>query len=248
MTRSRNSRAGVTLIEVLIAVTLLSLLTVAMAIAIRVAFAAYTKSNTKLMENRRVAGAQRILVQELEGMMPVFAACGGGPGAPGTKVPFFQGEPNVMHMVSTYSLQEAWRGRPQILEMFVIPNDEGPGVRLVVNESVYTGYLGTSETCVGFTTNGDTGAKLPQFRAPAAGTKSFVLADQLESCRFFYQMPTTASAPPTWGANWVGKGWPVAVRIEMIPLAPDPSRLQPITVTAALHIRRDPEKVYTDAY
>jgi hypothetical protein len=34
----------------------------------------------------------------------------------------------------------------------------------------------------------------------------------------------------------------------MAPLSPDPTRLQPISVTAPLHIRRDPEKVYVDEY
>jgi hypothetical protein len=33
----------------------------------------------------------------------------------------------------------------------------------------------------------------------------------------------------------------------MAPLHPDPSRIQPITVTAPIHIRRDPEKKYEDA-
>jgi hypothetical protein len=32
----------------------------------------------------------------------------------------------------------------------------------------------------------------------------------------------------------------------MAPADTDPSRLQPISIVAPLHIRRDPEKVYTD--
>src|SRR5262245_59487174 len=53
--------AGVTLIEVLVAVTLLSLLTVGMMYAMSVGFQAFQKTDRTLMENRRVAGAQRIL-------------------------------------------------------------------------------------------------------------------------------------------------------------------------------------------
>ena len=81
------------------------------------------------------------------------------------------------------------------------------------------------------------------------GAKSFVLADKLAYCRFVYYTPSVVlNDPPTWQPDWASKGWPLAVRIEMAPSSPDPSRLQPITITAPLHIRRDPDKVYTDVY
>ncbi len=74
LTRRNRWQAGTTLIEVLIAVTLLSLLSVAMAFALRIGINAYQKTSGKLMENRRVAGAQRILEEELEGIVPSVAA------------------------------------------------------------------------------------------------------------------------------------------------------------------------------
>lgn len=78
MTRRRRS-AGVTLMEVLIAVTLLSLLTTGMVLAMRIGLNVFAKTNTRLMGNRRVAGAQRVLEQELAGLVPVVAACAGAP-------------------------------------------------------------------------------------------------------------------------------------------------------------------------
>jgi len=51
-----STRAGVTLIEVLVAITLLSLLSVAMLFALRIGLMAYSKTNAKLMDDRRVAG------------------------------------------------------------------------------------------------------------------------------------------------------------------------------------------------
>jgi hypothetical protein len=72
------------------------------------------------MDNRRVAGAQRILEQQLEGMMPVVAPCGAGPQGGGTNAAS-SGRAATMRLVSTFSLQQAWRGQPQILEVFLIP-------------------------------------------------------------------------------------------------------------------------------
>jgi prepilin-type N-terminal cleavage/methylation domain-containing protein len=240
---TRRTRAGVTLIEVLVAITLLSMLSVAMLFALRIGLMAYSKTNAKLMDDRRVAGAQRILEQELEGIVPAVGPCSGmpdaGPGsAPsGPMFGFFQAAPNSMRLVSTFSLQQGWRGRPQILELFVVPSDSGEGLRLVVNELPYSGPLAAGRLCTGVTPDPAAGVALPHFLPVTAGPNSFVLADKLAFCRFVYlwppKMPTD---PPAWSPVALGAGWPLAIRVEMGPLQPDPSVLQPLTVTAALHL------------
>ena len=243
----RRGEAGVTLIEMVVAVTLLSLLSLGMVMAIQVGLSAYGKTETKLMDNRRVAGAQRIALQELEGLVPAFVQCGAdASGGSGARAVLFQGLSDSMSMVSTYSLQQGWRGQPQILQMFVIPGEES-GVRLVVNEFPYTGSRGAGQYCTGSFTPPNTISRLAQMIPPKAGPATFVLSDHLAYCRFFYYTPAVGPYdPPTWQPTWAWKGWPLAIRIEMAPASPDPSRLQPITVTAPLHIHRDSEKVYTD--
>jgi general secretion pathway protein J len=239
----RYSVRGVTLIELLVAITLLSLLSVGLLMALRLGLNAYAKTQARLMDNRRVAGAQRILEEQLEGLMPVVAACGASAAAGGTKMAFFQGEPQVMRLVSTFSLQQAWRGRPQILEVFVIPGADGRGVRLVVNEIPYTGGLGAGQLCTG----PGTGGMGFHFLPATAGPKSFVLADKLAYCRFSYLTPPAEpNHPPLWLPVWAAAMWPAGVRVDMAPLDPDPSRLQPIAVTAPIHIHRNPEIPYGD--
>jgi prepilin-type N-terminal cleavage/methylation domain-containing protein len=232
---TRSSRAGVTLVELLIAVTLFSLLSLGMLFAFRIGLLAYSRTQTTLMENRRVAGAQRILEQELQGMVPVVAECAGGPETGGPKVAFFQGEPQAMRLVSTFSLQEASRGMPQILELFVAPADKG--VRLLVNEIPYAGPRAAGRYCTG-----------PGHYLPVSfSDKSFVLADRLAYCRFTYlSVPLQVNPIPVWGSVFDGRTWPRAVRIEMAPLEIDPSRLQPITVTAPIRIHRSAEIHYDD--
>jgi type II secretory pathway pseudopilin PulG len=235
----RRSTAGVTLMELLIAILLLSLLSVGLLFALRAGLTAYSKTQAKLMDNRRVAGAQRILEQELEGLVPVVAKCGQGLEGGGTPTAFFQGEPQTMRLASTFSLQGAWRGQPQILEIFVIPGAEGLGVRLVVNEIPYQGPLMAGRLCLG----------PHKFFPASAGPGSFVLADKLAFCRFSYQdQPENQSLPPAWFPRFVGAAWPRAVRIDMAPLDPDASRLQPISILAPIHVYRHPEISYADDY
>jgi prepilin-type N-terminal cleavage/methylation domain-containing protein len=228
---------GVTLLEVLIAVTLLSVLSVAMFMAMRIGLNSFAKADTRLMDNRRAAGAQRIVEDQIEGLMPVMATCVGTAGGAGPRIPFFQGEPEVMRLVSAFSLQGGWRGQPQILELFVIAGENGRGVRLVVNETRYTGPLGAGRFCTG----------PRQFVPVNAGATSFVLADKLAYCRFRYLRPgPTPVQPPEWVGTWTTQTWPQAVRIDMAPLEANPSRVQPISVVAPVKLHRSPEIRYED--
>ena len=233
----RRSTAGVTLMELLISVVLFSLLSVGLLFALRIGLSTYSKTQTRLMDNRRVAGAQRILEQELEGLVPVVAQCGGGMEGGGGKAQFFQGEPEVMRLGSTFSLQGAWRGQAQILEIFVIPGAEGGGVRLVVNEIPYEGPVSAGRLCFG----------AHKFPGASSGPNSFVLADKLAFCRFTYlDQPEDLNLALAWFPRFAGPTWPRAVRIEMAPLNPDAGGLQPISVVAPIHVFRHPEIPYGD--
>jgi prepilin-type N-terminal cleavage/methylation domain-containing protein len=249
----RRDQSGVTLIEILIAITLLSLLSVAMMLAMRIGVNTFGKTSAKLMGDRRVGGAQRILLEEIEGIVPVLAPCLGSPQSPGAQqgsarpIGFFQGEPEAMRLVSTFSLQLGWRGMPQILELAVTPGENGRGVRLVVNEVPYTGAAAAGRLCVGFAPDPITGVIMPQYAPVAAGPQSFVLADQLAFCRFLYLSPgPQPGLPAVWTRDWSAVGWPRGVRVEMAPLEPDGTRLQPNTVTAPVRLSVTPGIPYAD--
>jgi hypothetical protein len=228
---------GITLLEILIAVSLLSLLSVAMFLAMRIGLNAYTKADMRLMENRRVAGAQRILQEQISGLVPVMAVCSGAAGVPGPQALFFEGQPDVIRLVSMFSLEQAFHGQPQILEIFVIAGENGRGVRLVANEILYTGPPGAGRFCTGPS----------QFLPVTAGPLSFVLADKLAWCHFAFLAPPPAPLqPPVWKQAWTTQTWPLAVRIDMAPLDPNPAAVQPISVVAPLNLHRDPQIKYED--
>jgi general secretion pathway protein J len=239
---AKKSERGVTLVELLVAVTLLALLSVAMFGAMRIGLTSFLRADDKLMANRRAAGAQRILNEELEGLIPVLTSCGSAATGSANRMPFFQGEPSAMRLVSTFSLQEGARGRPQILEMQVIPGDT-TGVRLVVNEIPYKGPEGGGLPCVPRSGGGP-----PQFAPIQIGPQSFVLADKLAYCRLSYLVPARdPGRPGSWSGSWSSaSAWPMAIRVEMAPLQADASRVQPITVTAPIHLHRNPELPYED--
>ncbi|MBE7543155.1 MAG: prepilin-type N-terminal cleavage/methylation domain-containing protein [Bryobacteraceae bacterium] len=239
-----NSRRGVTLLELLIAITLVSLLSTGMLFAIRTGLGALEGVQRRVNDNRRVTGAYRILEQQLGSFLPVRARCGQATGTPGNPTMFFQGEPSVLRFVSSYSLEGAHRGHPVIVEIFVAPGDQGRGVRLLVNETPYFGPAGAGFFCMPPQPDANTGIPRTVFPPAAPRRGTFVLADRLSAARFSFEQALEGQ-PPLWLPLWIRNDlWPSAIRIELIPLEDDRSRVQPFTLTTRLRVTKPPDEPF----
>jgi hypothetical protein len=233
--------------EVLVAVMLLSVLSLGILFALRIGLSAMGKANHRLMDNRRVAGTERILEQQIAGFMPVLALVAPSPDAAGVKVPFFEGRAQSMRFVSSYSLGEASRGLPQVLEFQVIEGEQGRGVRLVVNENPYTGPRSAGVFCLGPGPDPELGVLTQRFLPIAIGPRSFVLADRLAFCRFSYLGAVPGMPVERWQPAWSPMNkWPLGIRIEMASLDTDAANLKPLTVTEQVHVDRYPIFDYAD--
>ena len=177
---SRTKQRGMTLIEVLIAVSLLSLLSVGMLFAIRAGLSAMESASRRVALNRRAMGAQRILAEQVAGFLPAKARCGASEVSEGAApTALFTGQEGVLRFATRYSLGAASRGMPVIVELFVVPGEGGKGVRLVVNERPYNGPGGAGFYCGPAMPDPVSGLALPQWVAPQATPATFVLADKL---------------------------------------------------------------------
>jgi len=242
--RSQRPEAGVTLMELLIAMTLMSLLSTGIVMCLRVGLGALNKADSKLMANRRVASIERILEDQITSVIPITADCQPQPERPPARSAFFQGEAQSMRLASTYSLQEGGRGMPMILEYQVIPGENGLGVRLVVNEHWYTGPRGAGMFCIGMGADPLTGLPAPLFVPIQIGAGSFVLADKLAYCRFSYRDLLPPPELERWVVHWIKPVLPSAVRVEMAPLVPDSARLEPVSLTIPVRVTRIPLAPY----
>ena len=243
----RAASRGVTLIELLIAVSLLGLLSTAVVMSLGAGFTSLGKANAKVIANRRAISVQRILRSQVAGMMPGRLDCMTAANAPPVRTWLFDGRPETMRFVSSYSLEEAARGYPRILEYQVIAGENGRGVRLILNEILYTGPREAAPLCTGVLPSPVPGQFVAQFRPAEAGPRSFVLADKLAFCRFSYrEAPPPPEAGYRWLPVWNHAGWPTAVRIEMAQLDPDPSRVPLLSLTAPVRMVRSLDLVYAD--
>ena len=242
----RRNQRGVTLLELLIAVSLMSLLSLGILYSMRVGVNAMEKTNDRFRKNRRVLGVEKALAAQIAGLMPVTIECLGGGGGQGGKAVMFHGDPQSMRFVSSYSLQEGARGYPKLLEFTVIGGEGGVGVRLIVNEIPYTGPFSLRGACIGTQPDPVTGQSAPLFLPIAPRPDSFVLADKLAGVRFVYREERPPPLLERWMPRWVANKLPSAIRIEMIPLEANVASLQVITTTIPVRITANPMLSYAD--
>jgi len=243
--RTKHPEAGVTLIEILIAVTLLSFLSIGVLLAMRTGFNTMGKVDSRLITDRRVSYARRIIESEMSGF--VYTTADWHPGQPEYQmVPFTQWEYQTMRFVTNYSLQDAWRGKPQIAAFQVIPGADGNGVRLIVNETPYAGSVQAGQMIFGIAP-GQFG-QVVSFAPVVAGPQSFVLADRLAYCHFSYLEPLTQPPFQDWRPDWeLPSRLPQGIRIEMAPLGGSPADLHVSTITTSLNVNQTPGITYADA-
>lgn len=249
MIHRHRSDAGFTLVEVLIASTLLMALTTGILLALRVGINAMDHADARLMHNRRVMAVERILEAQVSDIVPAMTTCQPKNNEdPGQSIAFFQGDAQTMRFITSYSLNDSSRGLPQLLEYQVIPGEHGEGVRLVVNENLYSGPLSARAFCSGTRVDDSTGATLPVFVPVHIGPGSFVIADKLSACHFEYLQPDKdlVKNPSIWVPHWTRPVLPDAIRVVMGPLDPEASQLPLLTLTVPISVNRDPSVAYAN--
>jgi hypothetical protein len=216
-----------------------------MLVAMRLGFSTMDKTDSRLVSNRRVTNSRQIIENEISGFMHSMAYVHPKPGET-SYVVFLQAESRQMRFVTSYSIDDAWRGRPQIALMQVIPGDRNEGVRLIVNEIPYTGPEQAGQQVSGIEQN-PPGLPIIHYREVNAGSQSFVLADRLAYCRFSYLEPLYQPPFQIWKPEWVRPDiLPKAVRIEMSPLEAKPGELHISTITVPISVTRPVATSYAD--
>jgi len=232
------------MLEMLIAITLLSLLTVGFFMALRIGLNAMERTSIRMDENRRMVGVEQVFDRQIAGILPAMASCGGS-----RRAPIFSGTPTTMRLVTSHSLAGAGRGYPQLLEYLIVPGPIAGSSRLVVNEIPYAGSSTIAGLCQGVAAN------QLLLRPPVSGPLSFVLADRLASARFVYLYENPIRMVREWRPVWQpaavptpGSALPTAIRIEMVSLATEPAHMRFSPITLRVRVNRMPfdEYLYDD--
>lgn len=237
-----SGRAGMTLIEILVAVSILALLSTGILMAMRIGFNTMDKTDAHLVHNRRVVNTRRIVESQIAGFVYTKADYQQQPGSHAL-VDFREFTQSRMRFVTTYSLREAWRGRSRIVVIQVIPGENNRGFRLIANEIPWTGPAQAGRMVAAIAPEG------PQFTPLEANAESFVLADRLVECRFLYEVQRTDGQPGfIWVPEYNGLLLPRGIRIEMTPMDTAPGEMHAASITVPLPVSRRLGLAYADGY
>jgi general secretion pathway protein J len=230
--RCKRRARGFTLVEMMIALTLVAAIITGLMMAMRSGLTAYERVNARLEENRRVMGLDQALHRQFGGMMPVTGYCGA---SAGPKVSAFNGDAASVRFVSSFSLDQGARGYPQVVE-YVTATDPHGGFRLMMNERLYSGPASVAPQCAN------------NIFPPVQVTEHSVeMAGRLAYCRFAYRLPVPDSpVGGDWIPVWQRVDLPRAVRVEMMPLQPEPARLPMLTLNVPVHVTRLLNAPYAD--
>jgi prepilin-type N-terminal cleavage/methylation domain-containing protein len=212
-----KGRRGVTLIELLVAMTLFSLLSAAVLYSLRTGLGSLGRVRERVAMSRREIGAERAFDLLVSGMMrtTVFYQ---QPGLESmSKAFFFQGDPQLMRFVTANSLEGGVHGFPQVVEIAAVPRENNDGFRLVAQERPYTSPFVPGSLIAGQFLDPVLGYAVMRFRPFASGGRLFVLSDRLRSVRFEY-LEKLDFTPAVWRPQWIQNAyWPAAVRIVQEP-------------------------------
>ena len=197
-TRQQNS-AGFTLMEVLVAISLMSLVMITMVMGLRLAANAWHRGEQKLEEHARVISGEDVMGQQISGAaVRVITEQQGTDKAP-VQVVAFYGAPSE----ARFSTRMSWRGdhsRPQYMADYRVTQDAQGKQQLVISESPLTDDASVAAAL----------AARPQDGGEAVGEP----ADRIE---LSYLQPAAIGKPAEWVANWKpqdGSELPRAVQVR----------------------------------
>jgi len=232
-TRRLPRNAGMTLIEILVAVSLLGLLSVGIVTSLEVGANSWQRARTSLTLDRRIATANSILHSGISGIAPLLAQVPPDRRMEVQSLTFFQGEPQSMRFVSSYSVTEGRRGGLQIVELQIVNSDRGR--RVLLNQMPYRGPLSIGTLVAGFVRDEAFPFGRVIFQPIQPRATSLIILDELQECRFAYlKPPGHYLGPSVWVDYWDElRRLPLAVAIRLTPQGGN-ERLLPVSIVAAI--------------
>jgi prepilin-type N-terminal cleavage/methylation domain-containing protein len=225
--RRPERQRGFTLMELLVTITVLSLLAASILFGWRIAAGAWGRASQLVDGQRRMSATHDVLAMQMAEMTPIVPAR-----RQGNTAVFFQGEPHTARFLSRYSLSN--RSRSGLVRIEYLIAEAGDGTQqLLLNEAP----LGNAEELSALMTGAEQGPEgvLLRFSPFERTERTRVLFDGLQEARFEYYRRTGPAGPGGWVSEWRSQGTelPRAMAIRFRS-QPGPDGLQPTAIVAGM--------------
>ena len=201
--------AGLTLLEVVLALGLLGLILTALLAVSSSGLSAWLDSREVLSDIRREANWTDQLQSSLVAMLPMVV-----PTAAGGASVYFQGEPRAMRFVSAHS--PALRGRGGVRLVSLVASGQDRDFSLDLTDAPCAELRRLGQILAEPIRNWRPTQSVPIQRRRQAQTVAAVVAEGVTGCNFRYLYhPARGREEPRWVSRWSDPGaLPEAVRIE----------------------------------
>jgi prepilin-type N-terminal cleavage/methylation domain-containing protein len=221
-----SSAAGFTLLELLVSMTIVSLLATTVLFGWRIASSAWQKANTHLERSRMVLAANQLLQDQMSSMLPYRART-----ADGVPMPFFQGDAKSAQFITRYSIHgRASSGLYRVEYQIVEENDSS---KLLLNEAPVRSREELGSLISGV--EEVPGGMILKLAAFERGGETVTLLDGVKECRFEYYDPVAPSAGGGWKETWIKTSLelPHGMAIRLVNKAPS-SDVEPASIVATI--------------
>jgi general secretion pathway protein J len=184
MRRARKNSAGFTLMEVVVAITLMSLIMVTLAMGLRLSANAWHRGEQKLEEHARVLAGTDVVAQQISAAAVRIVTDIRGADKIPVRVVAFSGSASELR----FSTRRSWRGdrsRAQYMADYRVTNDAQGKQQFVVSEWGLT----------------DDASVLSGLQA-AAPERAEPIGDPADRIELAYFQPATATQPEQWVRRW----------------------------------------------
>ena len=181
MIARRDCRAGFTLMEVLVSITLMSVLSVAVHYGYRIGLDSWSRAEKSLEKERQVQSVFDLMSRQLGSMVPYYSR---QPldGAP-VDVLLFHGTSRGLRFVSTFSAGARSAGGLRLVEYFV-DNTGGEGVSLLMNDRLLPEAAILAQTVIRSISRGEGNSVVAEFEGFTKRADSETLLEGLTEVVF----------------------------------------------------------------
>jgi prepilin-type N-terminal cleavage/methylation domain-containing protein len=193
-----KTQHGVTLIELLVAITLLGFVSLGLLFAMRIGINSWQRGDARLAADRAVVTAADLITAQLASAQA--RNVGWGPLEHRVSFLLFDGSAERLHFLTRYSVAARERGGSYLAEYWFEHNARNE-CRLLYNE--YPFRNDNDAAAVVDQVVDDRSGMAVLYRAPHAGPNTRILYTRIHDCAFEYLIEPT-DRPVYWGRFWPG--------------------------------------------
>lgn len=226
-------KRGVTLLELLVAISLLGMVSLGILFGLRIAISAWQKGNARMAADRQVLAAGELFAQQVANARPRVVILGTREHP--IRLFYFQGGPDRLRFLTATSMAGRSRSGLWVVE-YSFRHDDGGRCKLTYNEWPFADDLDAAPTVAGVFEDPVTHQPVVRFAEPATTPQTRDLYRDLGGCGFEY-LTQRPREEPRWEPAWISEKESLPPAVAARFLSRENRGIAPVAMVASFNVR-----------